>query len=105
MTKTLSEKLARGARVMCDTSQLKTQHPEWLLNEMADSADLLDEAAALARRVEAGSVITATATSAESLKSGEESEYDFSWETVDEALRAAGVKPGQRVRLVLEVEP
>lgn len=56
MSETLSERLARGARIMRDTSQLKTQHPEWLLNEMADSADLLDEAADLARRVEGAPV-------------------------------------------------
>ena len=42
----LSERLARGAIVMRDTAQMKTQHPEWLLNEMEQSADLLDEAAA-----------------------------------------------------------
>ena len=42
----LSERLERGARVMRDTAQMKTQHPEWLLNEMEQSADLLEEAAA-----------------------------------------------------------
>ena len=55
----LSERLERGARVMRDTAQMKTQHPEWLLNEMEQSADLLDEAAALARRVEGAGIVEA----------------------------------------------
>lgn len=37
---------------MRDTAQMKTQHPEWLIKEMDQSAELLDEAAALSRRVE-----------------------------------------------------
>ena len=42
----LSERLERGARVMRDTAQMKIQHPEWLLNEMEQIADLLEAAAA-----------------------------------------------------------
>ena len=88
----LSERLARGAIVMRDTAQMKTQHPEWLLNEMEQSADLLDEAAALARRVEGAAVRNVVGQ-----------QWDDVFAREGNVVWCSDLNPGQRVRLVPEV--
>lgn len=52
MAGTLSERLAKGALVLSDTAQIKSQFPEWLRREIEDASHLMSEAAELARRVE-----------------------------------------------------
>lgn len=52
MAETLSERLAKGALVLSDTAQIKSQFPEWLRREIEDASQLMSEAAELARNVD-----------------------------------------------------
>lgn len=62
----------------------------------------IEEAAEMARRVESGSVFVAEPTRPESIVHDDDSEFDFGWDVLDEALRAAGIKPGDKVRVIRE---
>lgn len=58
MTAKLSERLTRYAILLSDTSSLKSELPVWLIDEIGTAAELMIEAAELARRVESADFVT-----------------------------------------------
>lgn len=62
----------------------------------------LEEAAAMARSVESGSVFLAKPAAPGAIIHDDDSEFDFGWDVIDEALRSAGIKPGDSVRVIRE---